>query len=96
MPTVSIWPSWPPPILLTIASLPSGVIWTLSGLRPALEVTLSGHSLQATATGRNAPKRTVIWPPSKVKCTGLPATGGKPGRIPVPSSMAGANSVAFG
>ena len=31
-----------------------------------------------------------------VKCTGLPATGGKPGRIPVPSSMAGANSVAFG
>jgi hypothetical protein len=25
----------------------------------------------------------------------FPATGGKPGRIPVPSSMAGANSVAF-
>ena len=29
----------------------------------------------------------------KRQCTGLPATGGKPGRIPVPSSMAGANSV---
>src|SRR4029077_1326741 len=31
MPTVSTWPSCPPPMLLTIASLPSGVIWTLSG-----------------------------------------------------------------
>src|SRR5580693_5862969 len=27
-PTVSTWPSCPPPMLLTIVSLPSGVIWT--------------------------------------------------------------------
>jgi hypothetical protein len=34
-------------------------------------------------------------PPSKATCTGLPFTNGKPGRIPVLSFMAGANSVAF-
>src|SRR3954447_20992407 len=47
------------------------------------------------AASSNIPASEVIRPPSKVKCTGLPATGGKPGRIPVPSSMAGANSVGF-
>src|SRR3954469_1134320 len=40
------------------------------------------------AASSNIPASEVIRPPSKVKCTGLPATGGKPGRIPVPSSMA--------
>jgi len=34
--------------------------------------------------------------PSKPTCTGLPAIAGKPGRITIPSSMAGANSVGFG
>jgi hypothetical protein len=48
------------------------------------------------AASSNIPASEVIRPPSNVKCTGLLATGGKPGRIPVPSSMAGANSVAFG
>src|SRR3954447_17330348 len=47
------------------------------------------------AASSNIPASEVIRPPSKLKCTGLPATGGKPGRIPVPSSMAGANSVGF-
>jgi len=52
-------------------------------------------SRRSIAASSNIPVSDVIWPPSNVKCTGLPATGGKPGRIPVPSSMAGANSVAF-
>jgi hypothetical protein len=50
----------------------------------------------STAASSNIPASEVIWPPSKATCTGLPFTDGKPGRIPVESSMAGANSVAFG
>ncbi len=42
-----------------------------------------------TAASSNIPVSEVSRPPSKLKCIGLPTTGGKPGRIPVPSSMAG-------
>jgi hypothetical protein len=50
----------------------------------------------STAASSNIPASEVIRPPSKATCTGLPITAGKPGRIPVESSMAGANSVVFG
>src|SRR6266571_2865582 len=48
----------------------------------------------STAASSNIPASEVIRPPSKATCTGLPFTDGKPGRTPVESSMAGANSVA--
>jgi hypothetical protein len=48
------------------------------------------------AASSNIPVSEVIRPPSKATCTGLPFTAGKPGRIPVLSSMAGANSVGLG
>ena len=48
------------------------------------------------AASSNIPASEVSRPPSKATCTGLPATAGKPGNIPVPSSMAGANSVGLG
>ena len=51
---------------------------------------LSRCSIAATS---NIPPSEVSRPPSNPTCTGLPATAGKPGKIPVPSSMAGANSV---
>jgi hypothetical protein len=53
-------------------------------------------SRRSIADSSNIPASEVIWPPSKPICTGLPATAGKPGKIPVPSPMAGANSVGFG
>src|SRR5271155_4072729 len=46
------------------------------------------------AASSNIPASEVRRPPSKATCTGLPPTAGKPGKIPVVSSMAGANSVA--
>src|SRR6266702_3717183 len=45
------------------------------------------------AASSNIPASEVIRPPSKAICTGLPATAGKPGRIPVLSSMSPARSV---
>jgi len=48
------------------------------------------------AASSNIPASEVIRPPSKAICTGLPAIAGKPGKIPVVSSLAGANSVVFG
>jgi hypothetical protein len=53
-------------------------------------------SRRSTAAKSDIPESEVIRPPSKATCTGLPITDGKPGKIPVELSMAGANSVAFG
>jgi hypothetical protein len=48
------------------------------------------------AANSNIPPSEVSRPPSKVTCTGLPATAGKPGKIPVLSSIAGAQLRCFG
>jgi hypothetical protein len=53
-------------------------------------------SRRSTAPSNNIPPSEVRRPPSKPICTGLPASAGKPGKIPVLSAMAGANSVGFG
>jgi hypothetical protein len=51
---------------------------------PSRSTTASRRSI---VTSSNMPASDVVRPQSKVKCTGLPATGGKPGKIPVLSSM---------